>query len=251
MLYKCNIECGQTHNSSLPGLQSTPVMLTKKNLLVTHSVLRLCLDSGPMLLTSWLTVLTTLQHLCWVCNIVPKSSSDFIQNTTGKLSNEAKAQSQSTSTLLTQTASDYSMGQMVSSTFPITLGSTSKTDLSELSVSGKPSLASISSGSKSLKGTNGAVGTNGGVMGVVVEFGSCLSQGVTRLIETSVTLDDVSLHHIINAMTNMSQEAMEIAYLNKVSPSVPTCYESQIPGLLPYRIVIFDFLVNRNLPYLL
>lgn len=198
---------------SFSGLQSTPVMLTKKNLLVTHSVLRLCLDSGAMLLTSWLTVLTTLQHLCWVCNIVPKSSTDFIQNTTGKLSNEAKNQS---STLPTHSASDYSLGQ-ASSNFSIGLGTTSKTDMSELSVSGKSSSASLSSGSKSLKGTNGSVGTNGGVMGVVVEFGTCLAQGVTRLIETSVTLDDVSLHHIINAMTNMSQEAMEIAYLNKVS----------------------------------
>lgn len=183
-------------------------MLTKKNLLVTHSVLRLCLESGPMLLTSWLTVLTTLQHLCWVCNIVPKSSTDFIQNASGKLSNDTKPQGHSSSTLLTHSTSDYSLGQ-------VSLGLTAKSEMSELSVGGKLSLSSVSS-SKSLKGTNGPVGTNGGVMGVVVEFGACLAQGVARLIETSVRLDDVSLHHIINALTNMSQEAMEIAYLNKV-----------------------------------
>ncbi|XP_035708073.1 protein MON2 homolog [Folsomia candida] len=36
-----------------------------------------------------------------------------------------------------------------------------------------------------------------------------------RLIETSVVLDDVSLHHVINALTNLSQETMEIAYSNR------------------------------------
>ncbi|XP_035701840.1 protein MON2 homolog [Folsomia candida] len=54
-----------------------------------------------------------------------------------------------------------------------------------------------------------------GVMGVVVDFVSCLSGGVMRLIETSVVLDDVSLHHVINALTNLSQETMEIAYSNR------------------------------------
>lgn len=60
-------------------------MLTRKNLMVTHSVLRLCLESGSILLTSWHTVLTTLQHLCWVCGIVSKSSTDFISNASGRL----------------------------------------------------------------------------------------------------------------------------------------------------------------------
>jgi hypothetical protein len=72
------------------ALQSTPVMLTKKNLLVTHSVLRLCLESGAILLTSWLTVLTTLQHLCWVCGIVAKSSADFISNQVARLGIDSK-----------------------------------------------------------------------------------------------------------------------------------------------------------------
>lgn len=54
-------------------------------------------------------------------------------------------------------------------------------------------------------------------MGVVVDFVSCLSNGVTKLIETSGSLDDVSLHHVINALTTLSQEAMEIAYSNRVS----------------------------------
>ncbi|ODN01672.1 Protein MON2 [Orchesella cincta] len=158
-----------------PSLQSTPVMLTKKNLLVTHSVLRLCLESGAILLTSWLTVLTTLQHLCWVCACRAVA-------TIVKLP------------VLNSTTSGFSTG------------------VSELSVtSSSEKLASR----KSFKSTNGAVGSSGGVMGVVVDFVSCLSQGVMRLIETSVALDDVSLHHVINALTNLSQEAMEIAYSNR------------------------------------
>ena len=188
---------------ALPSsLQSTPVMLTRKNLLVTHSVLRLCLEAGAILLTSWLTVLTTLQHLCWVCGIVPKSSTDFISNTPGRLTSDGSKAP------LTSTLSSSGSQDSTNSTNHYGGGNL---DVGELSVN-----SSIKSGSqKGLKGPNGSVGANGGVMGVVVDFVSCLSQGVTRLIETSVALDDVSLHHVINALTNLSQEAMEIAYTNR------------------------------------
>ncbi|CAL8120472.1 unnamed protein product [Orchesella dallaii] len=186
-----------------PSLQSTPVMLTKKNLLVTHSVLRLCLESGAILLTSWLTVLTTLQHLCWVCGIVSKSSTDFIApHPSGKGNAEGK---QSSGGSLQSSGYD-SQSSSINSTSGFSAG------VSELSVS---SSAEKLGGRKSLKGTNGSVGSSGGVMGVVVDFVSCLSHGVMRLIETSVALDDVSLHHVINALTNLSQEAMEIAYSNR------------------------------------
>jgi hypothetical protein len=84
---------------------------------------------------------------------------------------------------------------------------------------------SASGKQKNMKGSNGSVGSyNGGVMGVVVDFVSCLSGGVMRLIETSVGLDDVSLHHVINALTNLSQEAMEIAYSNRVSKQIMLSY---------------------------
>lgn len=186
------------------GLQSTPVMLTKKNLLVTHSVLRLCLESGAILLTSWLTVLTTLQHLCWVCGIVPKSSADFIMShTSGKPNAEGK---QSNASSVPSSGYDSQTSSINSTTSGFSVG------VSELSVTSTEKLGNR----KPLKGTNGAVGSSGGVMGVVVDFVSCLSHGVMRLIETSVSLDDVSLHHVINALTNLSQEAMEIAYSNRV-----------------------------------
>ena len=198
-------------------------MLTKKNLLVTHSVLRLCLDSGAMLLTSWLTVLTTLQHLCWVCNIVPKSSAsaDYILNTSGRLTTgslgSGDGRGQGTHSSLHSSINEFPLNaastQSSLSSMTSLKNSHSNNEMSELSLVGKSGSSNMSK-SSSLKGTNGT--TNGGVMGVVVEFGSCLSHGVTRLIETSTTLDDVSLHHVINALTNMSQEAMEIAYLNRV-----------------------------------
>lgn len=180
-------------------------MLTKKNLLVTHSVLRLCLESGAILLTSWLTVLTTLQHLCWVCGIVPKSSTDFITNhSSGKPSADGK---QSNNSSLPSSGYD-SQTSSINSAISGFGGS-----VGELGVNSSDKLGSR----KGLKGTNGSVGSSGGVMGVVVDFVSCLSHGVTRLIDTSVSLDDVSLHHVINALTNLSQEAMEIAYSNRVS----------------------------------
>ncbi|EFA11008.1 Protein MON2 homolog-like Protein [Tribolium castaneum] len=42
-----------------------------------------------------------------------------------------------------------------------------------------------------------------------------LSQMLSRLFETSQYLDDVALHHLINALCKLSQEAMELAYSNR------------------------------------
>jgi hypothetical protein len=191
------------------ALQSTPVMLTKKNLLVTHSVLRLCLESGAILLTSWLTVLTTLQHLCWVCGIVAKSSADFIANQVARLGIDSKQTSSLASSVNSITNNSGESG------YSSTIGSSGSQNSSGITA-GVSELSINAKTGKGLKGVNGSVGSQGGVMGVVVDFVSCLSAGVMKLIETSVGLDDVSLHHVINALTNLSQEAMEIAYSNRV-----------------------------------
>jgi hypothetical protein len=42
-----------------------------------------------------------------------------------------------------------------------------------------------------------------------------LSQMLSRLFESSQYLDDVALHHLINALCKLSQEAMELAYSNR------------------------------------
>lgn len=44
-----------------------------------------------------------------------------------------------------------------------------------------------------------------------------LSQMLSQLFESSQYLDDVALHHLIDALCKLSHEAMELAYTNRVS----------------------------------
>lgn len=43
-----------------------------------------------------------------------------------------------------------------------------------------------------------------------------LSSMLSRLFESSQYLDDVVLHHLIDALRQLSQEALEVAYSNRV-----------------------------------
>lgn len=47
-----------------------------------------------------------------------------------------------------------------------------------------------------------------------------LSQMLSQLFESSQYLDDVALHHLIDALCKLSQEAMELAYTNRVRFSI-------------------------------
>uniref|UniRef100_S4RGZ0 Protein MON2 homolog n=1 Tax=Petromyzon marinus TaxID=7757 RepID=S4RGZ0_PETMA len=47
-----------------------------------------------------------------------------------------------------------------------------------------------------------------------------ISNMLSRLFESSQYLDDVSLHHLINALCSLSSEAMEMAYGNSKEPSL-------------------------------
>ncbi|KTG44408.1 hypothetical protein cypCar_00038331, partial [Cyprinus carpio] len=47
-----------------------------------------------------------------------------------------------------------------------------------------------------------------------------ISNVLSRLFESSQYLDDVSLHHLINALCSLSMEAMEMAYGNNKEPSL-------------------------------
>lgn len=40
---------------------------------------------------------------------------------------------------------------------------------------------------------------------------------LSRVFESSKNLDDVALHHLIDALCKLSNEAMELAYSNRVS----------------------------------
>lgn len=42
---------------------------------------------------------------------------------------------------------------------------------------------------------------------------------LSRVFEASKNLDDVALHHLIDALCKLSNEAMELAYSNRVSIS--------------------------------
>lgn len=44
-----------------------------------------------------------------------------------------------------------------------------------------------------------------------------LSTMLSRLFESSQSLNDVALHHLIDALCQLSLEAMELAYSNRVS----------------------------------
>lgn len=48
-----------------------------------------------------------------------------------------------------------------------------------------------------------------------------LSTMLSELFASSQYLDDVALHHLINALCKLSQEAMELAYSNRVSKCAP------------------------------
>lgn len=47
-----------------------------------------------------------------------------------------------------------------------------------------------------------------------------LSQMLSQLFESSQYLDDVALHHLIDALCKLSQEAMELAYSNRVCTNI-------------------------------
>lgn len=49
---------------------------------------------------------------------------------------------------------------------------------------------------------------------------SALSAMLSRVFEASKNLDDVALHHLIDALCKLSNEAMELAYSNRVSYNI-------------------------------
>lgn len=59
-----------------------------------------------------------------------------------------------------------------------------------------------------------------------------LSAMLSRLFESSQFLNDVALHHLIDALCKLSHEAMELAYCNRVSISQLTRLEFSELGLI-------------------
>lgn len=69
----------------------------------------------------------------------------------------------------------------------------------------------------SLKAGRTAADSNAMLTTAVMADLPVLSAMLSRLFESSQHLDDVALHHLIDALCKLSQEAMELAYTNRVS----------------------------------
>nr|CAH7751143.1 unnamed protein product [Callosobruchus chinensis] len=67
----------------------------------------------------------------------------------------------------------------------------------------------------SLKAGRVSTDTNAVIANSVMADLPVLSTMLSRLFESSQYLDDVALHHLINALCKLSQEAMELAYSNR------------------------------------
>lgn len=69
----------------------------------------------------------------------------------------------------------------------------------------------------SLKAGRTAADPNAVLTNAVMADLPVLSAMLSRLFESSQHLDDVALHHLIDALCKLSHEAMELAYSNRVS----------------------------------
>lgn len=68
----------------------------------------------------------------------------------------------------------------------------------------------------SLKAGRSAADPNAVLTNAVMADLPVLSAMLSRLFESSQHLDDVALHHLIDALCKLSHEAMELAYSNRV-----------------------------------
>ncbi|KAL4105342.1 hypothetical protein QTP88_020585 [Uroleucon formosanum] len=172
----------QTSSPSGTSLQNHgPVMLTAKNLQCMRALLVLAHCHGSILGSSWHLVLTTLQHLVWILGLKPSTGGSL------KAGNGAA----------TSVPNRHS-------------GVT--TSVTGVDVTGVGSLSSsTSSVSTTLSSSNVAVITTA----VMAADLPVLSTMLSRLFESSRYLDDVALHHLIDALCKLSHEAMELAYCNR------------------------------------
>lgn len=68
----------------------------------------------------------------------------------------------------------------------------------------------------SLKAGRGTTDANAVITTAVMADLPVLSAMLSRLFESSQFLNDVALHHLIDALCKLSHEAMELAYCNRV-----------------------------------
>ncbi|XP_037907326.1 protein MON2 homolog isoform X2 [Hermetia illucens] len=93
-----------------------------------------------------------------------------------------------------------------------------------------------------------AIDANAGIQTAVMADLPVLSQMLSQLFESSQYLDDVALHHLIDALCKLSHEAMELAYTNR-EPSLFAVAKLLETGLvnLPRIEVLWRPLTNHLL----
>ncbi|XP_025191118.1 protein MON2 homolog isoform X2 [Melanaphis sacchari] len=157
-----------------------PVMLTAKNLQCMRALLVLAHCHGSILGSSWHLVLTTLQHLVWILGLKPSTGGSL------KAGNSTATSVPNRHTSVTNSATTAD-GTVVGS------------------------LSSSTSSVSATSSSNVAVITTA----VMAADLPVLSTMLSRLFESSRYLDDVALHHLIDALCKLSHEAMELAYCNR------------------------------------
>uniref|UniRef100_A0A2S2R545 Protein MON2 n=1 Tax=Sipha flava TaxID=143950 RepID=A0A2S2R545_9HEMI len=174
------LQAMSSSTSSTSLLNHGPVMLTAKNLQCMRALLVLAHCHGSILGSSWHLVLTTLQHLVWILGLKPSTGGSLKAGNGGAtaVSNRHSGVSNS------GTAAD---GTVVGS------------------------LSSSSAAIATTSSSNVAVITTA----VMAADLPVLSTMLSRLFESSRYLDDVALHHLIDALCKLSHEAMELAYCNR------------------------------------
>lgn len=162
--------------ASIPvGTQQGPVMLTAKNLQAMRALLSLAHCHGGILGTAWHLVLTTLQHLVWILGLKP--------STGGSLKAGGRAGGGSSASANATAAAAVN--------------------------------ANIAASNASAVMAASSDNANAVITTAVMADLPVLSQMLSKLFESSQYLDDVALHHLINALCKLSQEAMELAYSNR------------------------------------
>ncbi|CAG0915150.1 unnamed protein product [Notodromas monacha] len=175
--------------------QSGPVMLTAKNLLCMKGVLSFANAHGKILDNAWHVVLTTLQHLVWILGLKPTTSASA--RSTNMVPGNISGQTLFSESVHPTNATNVGMGGVV---------------MSAASVSGNEPVPSSH--------VTNAVGTNAVLTTAVLADIPVLSSMLNQLFESSRNLDEVALHHFIDALCKLSEEAMEMVSQSNREPSL-------------------------------
>lgn len=163
-------------SSLVPAAHQCPVMLTAKNLQCLRTLMSLAVESGAILDKCWYMVLVTLQHVAWVLGL--RCNSFYSLSSSSSTSSQSAAATSSTAAAGVQLSSS-------STSVP----------------------AAVSSSSADV---TAAVLTTA----VLTDLPALTKQLETVLV-ASRQLDEVALHHVIDALSRLNAEVMVIPVSNR------------------------------------